>query len=310
MLRRIVPASAAMVLLLSGLTACSAEQDQASACVSQLKPGALSEGVKVENGFGELPQVTIPQGIEIEVSQRSFAEKAEDRSRLAGENTLVSMNLGLFDAASNEAVYASPTFTGQSDAPEFLLVSEEMSNPVSEAVRCAAVGDRVVLAITPEDAAQIGGSAGAAMVAVIDVVAATPTRAEGELRGLPNGFPAVVTNEDGQPGVVVPPGEAPEGTRSATRIEGAGAEVTAANNVIAQVTEVLWDPSLTDNSQKLVTNTWNEGLKALGNEEQIAESGTTYRTELTGKTVGSQVVVVENTDGKARVIVVDILGVS
>ncbi|WP_244303340.1 hypothetical protein [Leucobacter coleopterorum] len=79
---------------------------------------------------------------------------------------------------------------------------------------------------------------------------------------------------------------------------------------MAQVTEVLWDPTVTDNSQKLLSDTWTDGLKALGNEDQIAQSGNTFRTELTGKTVGSQVVVIENTGGEARVLVVDILGVS
>lgn len=310
MLRRIVPATAAVALLLTGLTACSAPQDQSSNCEAQLKPGVLSDGVKVKTGFGELPEVTIPKDVDIDVSQRSFAEKAKDRSRLAGENTLVSMNMALYDAATSTPVYASPAFSGQATGPEFLMVSEEQSNPVSEAVRCAAVGDRIVLAISAADAAQISGDDSTALVGVIDVVAESPLRAEGKLRGLPNGFPAVVTNDEGRPGVVVPPGKAPEGTRSAVRIEGDGAVVTDTENVVAQVTEVLWDPSVTDNAQKLLSDTWTDGLKALGNEEQIAQSGNTFRTELTGKTVGSQVVILENTGGKARVLVVDILGAS
>ncbi|QIK61841.1 peptidylprolyl isomerase [Leucobacter viscericola] len=310
MLRRIVPATAAAVLLLTGLTACSAQQDQSSDCVSQLKPGALSDGVKVKNGFGELPDVTIPKDVDIEVSQRSFAEKAKDRSEVAGEDTLVSINMALFDAKTSAPVYASPAFSGQAAGPEFLMVSKKQSNPVSEAVRCAAVGDRVVVGISAKDAAQISGDEGSALVGVIDVVAESPLRAQGKMRGLPNGFPAVVTNDEGRPGVVVPPVKAPEGTRSAVRIEGDGATVTDAENVVAQVTEVLWDPTVTDNAQKLLSDTWTDGIKALGNEAQISQSGNTFRTELTGKTVGSQVVIIENTGGKARVLVVDILGVS
>lgn len=311
MLRRIVPASAAILLLLSGLTACSAESEQASECVPVLKPGALSDAVKVNTAFGEVPDAKIPKDIEIEVSQRSFAEKAEDRSSLAGENTLVTMNMMLFDAATGSPVYASPAFSGEGiDAPEFLLVSKEMSNPVSEAVRCAAVGDRVVLAVSPKDAADLGGASPTPLVAVIDVLAEGALRAEGKLQSLPNGFPAVVTDDEGRPGVVVPPGEAPEGTRSAIRVEGDGAVVDASQNVVAQVTEVLWDPTIASNAEKLITNTWDEGVKALGNEDQIAQSGITYRAELTGKTVGSQVVVIENIDGNPRVVVVDILGVS
>jgi hypothetical protein len=312
MLRRIVPASAAILLLLSGLTACSAESEQASECVPVLKPGALSDAVKVNTGFGEVPDVKIPKDLEIETSQRSFAEKAEDRTSLAGENTLVSVNLMLFDAATGSPLEASPAFSGEDGGPEFLLVSKEkeLSNPVSEAVRCAAVGDRVVLAVSPKDAADSGGASPAPLVAVIDVVAEGPLRAQGAERSLPNGFPAVVTNDEGRPGVVLPPAKAPEGTRSATRIEGDGAVVNASQNVVAHVLDVQWDPSIASNEQKIVANTWSTGLNALGSEEQVAQSGLTYRSELTGKTVGSQVVIIENVDGNPRVVVVDILGVS
>lgn len=313
MLRRIVPASAAVVLLLSGLTACSAQQDQASGCVSQLKPGVLSDGVKVGTGFGELPEVSIPKGVEFEVSQRSFAEKAEDRSSVAGENTLVSVNAAYFDAATGEMVGATPAFTGQGEAPDYKVVSKEQTDPLSEAVRCAAVGDRVVVAITSEDLHKMQAPLETPLVVVMDVVAEGGLRAEGEQQSLPSGFPAVVTNEHGQPGVVVPPGRAPEGTRSATRIKGAGAEVGADQNVVAQITKVLWDPTKTDNAEKLVTNGWSEGLAGiqfLGNEDVIPQSGNAFRTELTGKTVGSQVVIIENADAAAHVYVVDILAAS
>lgn len=316
MLRRIVPATAAAALLLTGLTACSAQDQgpmQASDCVAQLKSGALSEGVEVLTDFGELPEVSIPEGVDITVSQRSFAEKAKDRSRVAGENTLVSANTAFYDATTNAMVGASPAFTGESDSPQFLLVSEQQANPLSEAVRCAAVGDRVVLAISPEDAAGIGAPEGGAIVAVIDVVAESPLQAKGKSKGLPNGFPAVVTDEEGRPGVVVPPGEAPEGTRSAARIVGDGAEVTATDNVVAQVTDVLWDPTVSSNAQKLVSSTWEEGLSGiqfLGNEDQVAESGNTFRPELTGMTVGSQAVIIENTGGQGHVFIVDILAVN
>lgn len=317
MLRRIVPASAVVVLLLSGLTACSPQQAQAQAqprgCVSQLKPGVLSDSVQVSTGFGEVPEVSIPKGVDFEVSQRSFAEKAKDRGRVAGENTLVSVNMAYFDTQTGEAIGATSAFTGQGDAPEYMLVSAEQADPRSEAVRCAAVGDRIVLAITAEEVKKMQAPVDSPIVVVIDVVAESALRAEGELQPLPNGFPAVVTNENGQPGVVMPPGAAPEGTRSASRIKGTGADVGADQNVVAQITKVLWDPKVTDNAEKLVMSSWNEGLagiQLLGNEDMIAESGNTFRPELTGKTVGSQVVIIENSGGASHVYVVDILAAS
>ena len=307
MLRRLVPATAVATLLFAGLTGCSAQHSQASECSAQLSPGVLSNNVTVLGEFGTAPEVSIPEDVEISDTQRTIVGEAEDRSRLADEDSLVSVNMAFFDAATGDQLYASPVFSGQGTSPEFLMVSEDMSNPLSEGVRCAAAGDRVVLALSPDDGAeistQLGGTAGAAVVAVVDVVATSPLAASGPVQGLPSGYPAVVTNEEGRPGVVLPPRAAPEGISSATRILGDGAEVTAEQNVVGQVLSVGWN-----GEQR--TNTWESGLLALGTEEQMEQSGYTFRGELTGKTVGSQVVVIDNSTGDPQVVVVDILGAS
>lgn len=306
MLRRLVPAAAAATLIVAGLTGCSAQQAASADCTATLAPGALSDNVKVLGTFGAVPEVSIPDDIEILTTQRTTVEAAEDRSTVADEESLVGVNMAFFDSASGEQLYASPAFSGQGDTPEFLMVDSEAPNPLSEAVRCAAAGDRVVLALSPEDSAQLatqlGGTPGSSMVGVLDVASANPMSVSGAARGLPSGYPAVVTNEEGQPGIVLPPREAPAGISSASRIEGDGEKVTAESNVIAQVLSVGWDGSIR-------TNTWDTGLTALGSEADIEQSGNTYRPELTGKTVGSQVIIVENQGGDAQVVVVDILGV-
>lgn len=307
MLRRLVPATAVAALLIAGVTGCSAQQAALADCAPTMKPGALSDNVVVLGEFGQAPQVSVPKDSEIVSTQRTIVAEAADRSKIAAEQTLVGVNMAFFDATNGDQLYQSPGFAAAGQAPELLLVSEEMSNPLSEAVRCAAVGDRVVLALSPEEGAQLagqlGGDPGASLVGVLDVVTATPLASKGAVRGLPQGYPAVVTDETGQPGVVLPPRAAPEGISSAVRIAGDGAEIGADNNVIAQVLSVGWDGQISQ-------NTWAEGPAALGTEDQVAQSGNTFRAELTGKTVGSQVVVVENVDGAARVVVVDILGVN
>ena len=307
MLRRLVPATAVATLLIAGLTGCGAQQSQASDCLAPMSSGALSNNVTVLGEFGTAPEVSVPKDIEISETQRTIVSEAEDRSRVAEEGSLVSVNMAFFDAASGDQLYASPVFSGQGTSPEFLLVAKDTANPLSEGVRCAAAGDRVVLAIAPEEgaeiAAQLGGTADSAVVAVLDVVTTSPLAANGAVQGLPSGYPAVVTNDEGRPGIVLPPREAPEGISSASRIVGDGAKVTAENNVVGQVLSVGWD-----GEQR--TNTWESGLVALGTEEQIAQSGFTFRGELTGKTVGSQVVIIDNSTGDPQVVVVDILGVS
>ncbi|KTR86652.1 hypothetical protein [Leucobacter chromiiresistens] len=308
MLRRIIPATAAAALLLAGATGCSAQQAQASDCTATLQPGALSDSTTVLGSFGEAPQISAPENVEITSTQRTVVESGDRDGYAAGEQSLVGVNMAFFDAATGETLFQSEGFTDSSRPPQPLLVAEETANPLSEAVRCSVPGDRVVLALAPQESAQLAGQLGApdagALIGVVDVISTAPTSAEGPARGLPNGFPAVVTDDEGRVGVVLPPTDAPEGTTSAVRIEGDGDDVTATDNVIAQVLAVGWDGMEQE-------NTWNTGLKLLYTEADIAQSGVTYRAELTGKPVGSQVVIVENEgSADARVVVVDILGVS
>ncbi|MHA3683040.1 peptidylprolyl isomerase [Leucobacter sp. HY1908] len=306
MLRRVIPATAVSALLIAGITGCSAQQ-AAPDCTPGMQPGALSDNVTVDGGFDAAPAMQVPGDITIETSQRTVIDEASDRSVVAGEQSLVGVNMAFFDSATGEQIYQSPAF-GSAASPEFLLVDEAQSNPLSESVRCLAAGDRAVLALGPAEgaqlSAQLGGSGQGSVVGIVDVQSVSPLAVQGKTQGLPNGYPAVVTNDEGRPGVVLPPREAPQGTTSAVRIAGTGAEVTADNNVIAQLLEVGWD------GQER-TNTWETGLMGLGNEEQIAQSGFTYRAALTGQQVGSQVVVIENLEeGTPRVLVIDILGVN
>jgi len=311
MLRRLVPATAAAALLLTGLTACSA-QTASNDCTASLQSGVLSDSVTVLGDPGTLPQVSVPKdAAAITATQRTVVTEAEDRDRVAEEGSIVSATMTVIDSATGKQAYASPSLQDPAQDREFLLVTKEAANPLSEAVRCTAPGERVVLAIAPEDgaqlAAQLGSDPADPLVVVIDVAAVSPTRAEGPTRGLPSGYPAVVTNEEGRPGVVLPPRDAPAGTSSATRIVGDGEKVEAGDNVIAQVLSVGWD-----GAEK--RNTWAAGSLSneniLGNEDQVAQSGNTFRAELTGKTVGSQVVIVENEKGaEPQVVVVDIVAV-
>lgn len=308
MLRRIIPATAAAVLLLGGVAGCSAQQAQAADCSPSLQPGALSDGTTVLGSFGEAPQISAPKSVKILTSQRSVVETGDSDGYVAGEQSLVGVNMAFFDAASGDSLYASAGFADSTQPSQPLLVSKATANPLSEAVRCSVPGDRVVLALSPQDSAQIATQLGAApdanVIGVIDVVSTGPTATEGKARGLPNGFPAVVTNDKGRPGVVLPPTEAPTGTTTAVRIAGDGDKVAKSDTVIAQVLSVGWDGTVQE-------NTWDTGLTLLPNETDATAAGVSYRAELTGARVGSQLVVVEHVTGAgARVVVIDVLGVS
>lgn len=315
MLRRIVPATAAAALLLTGLSACTSAPSVQGDCTPTLRAGALSNGVVVLGSFGEAPQVDVPDGIEIVTSQATVLPSAEEPARdavPAGSETLASVNMAIFDAETGAELYASPAFAGVG-GPEFLVLTDEAVSPLSEAIRCALPGERVVLGLAPADAGmlstQLGGTDGASLVGVIDVVSVAPLSAAerpgaSAPRGLPARFPAVVTDETGRPGIVLPPNAAPSGTTVAVRIAGTEAEVEAEDSVVAHVLEVDWQGNE-------IANSWNTGPMGLGTEEQISQSGYAYRAALTGQRVGSQVVIIENTgDTVPTVRVVDILGVA
>lgn len=309
MLRRIAPAVVTAAVLAGTLTACS-QVDTVTVdrgdCTGMLGSGALSDNVVALGGYGSEPQISIPTESPASVTQRTIIDSSgvSKNQKLATEGTIVSVNFAFFDQGTGDELFRTNGFAGAEESREFFMISEASPNPLSESLRCAAAGERVVLAMSPDDAAplrqQLGGNADSSMIAILDVEAVSETRTDGRVKGLPNGFPAVVTDANGQPGVVLPPREARVGSHSAVRIEGDGAEVTAEQSIIAQVFVVNW-------KGEVEQNTWqNGGPQQILDEETAEGNGINFRGELTGAKVGSQVVITQGGDS-ARVIVVDIL---
>lgn len=309
MLRRIAPAVLTVAVSAAVLTGCSStdvvEVDRGE-CAPSLGAGALSDSVVVLGGFGTEPEVSIPTDTEIPVSQRSIVDASgvTPGARVAENDTIASVNFAFYDQATGDKLFSSAGFGGKSDGKEFFVLAEEMLNPLSAAVQCAVPGERVVLAMSPQDALplrqQLGGTADSALVAVMDVEGVSGFKAEGRSKGLPNGFPAVVTDETGQPGLVLPPRDAPVGMKSGVRVVGDGEEVTEDERLLVQMFAVSWDGSV-------LTNTWaSGGPQLMPGEVEAAAQGLTFRTELTGKKIGSQVVITEGGEN-ARVVVLDIL---
>ncbi|MFF8817686.1 peptidylprolyl isomerase [Leucobacter sp. NPDC015123] len=311
MLRRIAPVVLTVAVSAAVLTGCSSADtagvDRAD-CTPTLGAGALSDSVVVLGGFGTVPEVSIPADTTATVSQRSIVDSASAKAgaQPAGNNTIASVNFAFYDQGTGEKLFESAGFGGQNSTNEFFMVSDESMNPLTAAIECAVPGERVVLALSPEDALplrqQIGGTPEAALVAVMDVEGVSDLQASGRTKGLPNGFPAVVTDENGVPGVVLPPRDAPVGIESGVRIAGSGEKVEAEGRLLVQMLAVSWDGSV-------LSNTWTAGgPQLLPGETESAAQGLAFREELTGKNVGSQVVVTEGGDN-ARVMVIDILAV-
>lgn len=310
MRRRIVPAAAAAALVFTGLTACASASASAGSggdgCANPLHPGALSDGVTVAGGSVEVHGPT-----DIVNAQRTVIAGADgaERGAAAEPGGIVTADVTIVDAVSGDELdrreQAPHLAMPESVLPDLrkALKGEEADSLnadylIATALICARPGDTLVVGMTPMQAAasQLGMNAA---VAVIDVLATYPARAEGAVRGLPSGFPAVATDETGRPGVVLPPQAAPSDLRVAPRILGDGEEVTAESSVIGQALTVGWDGNV-------VANTWESGVTGFGTVEgPNPEFG--FREALDGYPVGSQLVILDPNDGDPVVHVVDII---
>lgn len=304
---------AAAAMLLTGLTACSgtaqaagSEADLASrGCTNMLQPGALSNGVHV----GDDGSIDVVGPTNIANAQRSVIELGDRGGYVSQPGDIVSVKLTSVNAVTGQTIEDRP-------ASPHLALPESLVSDVEEALHsensngvtfdylvaaslvCAVPGDTIVLAMTATQslASQVGADAA---VAVIEVIDTFPSTARGSQRALPNGFPAVTTDETGQPGIVLPPQAAPSEQRVAPRIEGDGAAVTEESAVFGQVLTVDWNGSV-------VTNTWERGIVGFGTQEN-PNPEYPVREALTGFTVGSQVIILDPNDGDPVVHVVDII---
>lgn len=319
MRRRIVSAAtpaafvAAAAIVLTGLTGCSAPAEGGEAdanlvsfngCTNLIQPGALSDGVNLDSDGVD---VVGPTGILN--AQRTVLEHGHASGYVAQAGDVVTANVSTYDAVTGQLL------NERLNAPHLALPEEAIDQTVevlqsadsaqltfdyllATALVCAVPGDTIVLAMTPVQSMSSQMSMNA-VVSVIEVLSTESARANGDAHSLPNGFPAVTNDENGRPGIVLPPQAAPSELRTALRIEGNGAEVTAEESVIGNVLTVGWDGNL-------VANTWAEGMPGFGTEES-PNPAYTFRDALTGYPVGSQVVILDPNDGDPVVHVVDIV---
>ncbi|MWB97829.1 FKBP-type peptidyl-prolyl cis-trans isomerase [Agromyces seonyuensis] len=302
-------------LIAVALTGCAAPAEP------QATSGATVDAVHVSGEFGETPDVEFPTPL--------TAQDTQCREVIEGEGDYLSpgqfLELGLYWAnGTTGEVIATAGF--DDEQTQVLTPSASTTPaPLVEGLSCARDGSRVVVTTTAEEFygpdrgndAQ-GIAPGDTLVFVMDVIKAYPDRADGAVRLSRDGFPAVVLDGDGRPGVTVPSSGPFEDLEVETLKQGSGATVEDGDLVVVNFTGVLWD----DNT--VFDTTWkDEGTSPT--VWSVGEGGnipTGLSDALIGKTVGSQVVVVVPPDqgygssgsgeipaDATLVYVVDILGI-
>src|SRR6218665_1538203 len=214
MRRRYVPVAVTATLVLTALTGCSAA-DPGADCVNPLQPGALSNGVSADSG-----NVSGTGPIDILNAQRSVLAQSEKHdAEAAVPGGIVTADVTIVDAKTGSVIdrrESAPHLVlpeNMIDDARTALTGEQSESMgldylIATALLCAVPGQTISVAATAAQsmASQLGNDA---TVAVIDVLSAAPAHAQGGVRGLPSGFPAVATDDTGRPGIVLPPEAAP-----------------------------------------------------------------------------------------------------
>lgn len=186
-------------------------------------------------------------------------------------------------------------------------------NGLADMMMCATEGSRVVGAIpaskvSPAAATNMGISADQSLVVTLDLqrvylAAANGTPQYNDRRGMPS----VVLAPDGRPGIIVPNAAPPTDLAVELLKKGDGAVVQGSDAVRVNYTAVGWV------DRKVTSSTWEDGASVAVTP---SAGGQPFAAQLTGQSVGSQLLVVVPAGadagagtGGATIYVVDILGI-
>jgi len=284
--------------LLLSLAACSSTPDTGVDC-SSVGPGDASSLVTANGDFGSTVTTTFPFPLVSSTAQSSVLIEGDGTP--AGLGGVVNANYSVYDAETGAEVGSPSSGT--------IAVSDKLFDGLKETLACASAGERVAVVLPNDTASQIVSGAAGSIVMVFDVLTAFPQAATGADQPAQSGFPSVVHDSTGRPGVSIT-GEAPTEAKSALLKKGDGQELATGDQVIVQATAVSYA------TKKVVSSTWEDGSPQLWlvSDDTSATSGSKQpvgiATFLQGVPVGSEVLVVLPDDaGSATAWVVDILGV-
>ncbi|GAA2992138.1 peptidylprolyl isomerase [Microbacterium terrae] len=305
-MRKLPVALAVLSLSAVGLTGCSLP-GSAEACPQPTGTADALDLIEVSGGAQSLPQVDVYTPFHVESSQWGELAQGEGTQIDGSESQLVVIDVSVVSGDTGEGLVATP-YDGSLTNVNAMSVWSQTFPVFPEALRCASAGSQVVVAMAPDDidpevASGLGLTEGESAIAVVDVRKVYLDHADGSnVFNTGNGLPIVVRAPDGRPGVVVPDGEAPDDVVVQTLKRGDGAEVADGDAVRVHYTAVSWD------DDEVTGTTWDTtpaSIAAGGTEDPVS-------AELTGHTVGSQLMVVvpaADEASSASIYVIDILGI-
>lgn len=296
--------SLALVLsagLLVGLAACSSPSTPD--CTGAATSGPASDGIDVTGDFGKAPTVTFGSPLDPSSVQRSVL--TEGSGPETGEGGAVLVDYSLYNGTTGEFLGD----TGYNGTKQQLWTLTDASVPASglkEALSCVTAGSRVAITL-PADA----DTGSPALVVVADVEKTYPRAATGGDVPAVAGFPSVVHDDTGRPGVTIVAGtDTTEFRSTLLKSNSSGEEINDGDIVVVQLM------SVTMNTAKTATSTWENGkvitVAAASSDDPSASGSAKLADALVGAHVGDEIIAVVPGQGSnpATTVVIDILGTS
>ncbi|WP_438353047.1 FKBP-type peptidyl-prolyl cis-trans isomerase [Microbacterium sp. CJ88] len=312
-MRKIPAALAVLGLTALGLVGCASTAVPAS-CPRPVDPDpSAMSAITVTGDVAKVPEVAVYTPFH--TSTTAFQDLTTGSGTpITADTQLVVLDVALFSGTTGQPLVKT-AYDGSNAAVFSLARWNETFPTLGAALHCATPGSRIAVALPPDGiAAGAGASLGLAdgdsAVLVVDVRKTYLTAADGaDQYNDALGLPTVVRAPDGRPGIIVPDATIPTDLVVQTIKKGDGAVVDGTAPVRLAYTGVNWS------TRKVFTTTWDAEPKSV----TLDAMGPGFAQAITGKTVGSQVLVVIPPDqvgvqtgapaDATLVYVVDILGI-
>ncbi|MEJ3404110.1 FKBP-type peptidyl-prolyl cis-trans isomerase [Rathayibacter sp. YIM 133350] len=290
-MRKLPALIAAAGLIAVGLTACSSGPAD---CTGGAPSGDASSIVTAKGDFGSAPDVDFPTPMQAPKTQRSTIVDGHGEGLITGQKAVIDM--AVYNGTTGDLIEKTDYSDDVSKQLSVVVSSTQVQKGLAKGLTCAKPGSRIAIVVPPKDAFGSAGNAGIGLsgkddlVFVVDVKKAYLTRADGAPQPAQSGFPSVVLDHTGRPGLTIPDEKAPKTLKVAQLKKGDGRTVKKGDTVTVHYTGVVWS------SKEVFDSSWERGAPA----SLVAASGADvqggviegFADALIGQPVGSQVLAI------------------
>jgi FKBP-type peptidyl-prolyl cis-trans isomerase len=303
---------------LTGCTAAPGAED----CTGGAPSGDASSLVTATGEVGSAPDVDFPTPLKAAKTQASEISAGKGAGVISGQK--VDIEMAVYNGTTGDLIEKTKYGADDTAPLSVVLAKDQLQAGLRKGLLCATEGSRTAIVVPPADAfgeagnEQIKVGPKDNLVFVVDIDKAFLTRADGAEQTPQNGFPSVVLDKTGRPGITIPSGEAPKDLKVALLKKGDGETVKKGDSVTVHYTGVVWS------TKEVFDSSWERGAPATLTAASGVDGGVIegFADALVGQKVGSQVIAIIPPDkayGEAGqgtipanatlVFVVDILGI-